>query len=52
MKISTPADRLCLGLPEEFEMYFHYVKGLKFDERPDYIWIRRVFKDLFERMNY
>lgn len=29
-----------------------YARNLKFEERPDYVWIRRLFKDLFHRCEY
>jgi casein kinase 1 len=51
-KIATPIEVLCQGFPEEFEMYFKYCKSLKFEERPDYVWIRRLFKDLFFKCDY
>jgi casein kinase I homolog HRR25 len=32
---------------EQFIDYMSYVKNLKFEEKPDYMYIRRMFKDLF-----
>ena len=32
---------------EQLSEYFYYVKNLKFEEKPDYMLIRRMFKDLF-----
>jgi hypothetical protein len=29
-----------------------YCRGLKFEEKPDYNHLRRMFKDLFNRMGY
>ena len=29
-----------------------YCRGLKFEEKPDYNYLRRMFKDLFNRMGY
>jgi len=29
-----------------------YCRSLKFEEKPDYVWIRRLFKDLFYRFEY
>lgn len=37
---------------EEFATYMKYARNLKFEERPDYVWIRRLFKDLFYRCEY
>ncbi|CAD8141570.1 unnamed protein product [Paramecium pentaurelia] len=51
-KIATPIDKLCEGFPEEFVKYFNYIKSLKFEEIPDYVWIKRLFKDLFIKQEY
>ena len=48
-KISTSVDELCKGFPEEFLIYINYCKALKFEDRPDYAYLRRTFKDLFIR---
>ena len=32
---------------EEFAKYMTYVKKLGFDEKPDYKYLKRLFKDLF-----
>ncbi|KRX09863.1 Protein kinase-like domain [Pseudocohnilembus persalinus] len=32
---------------KEFSVYLHYVRNMKFDEKPDYHFIRRLFKELF-----
>lgn len=51
-KIATPIDVLCQDAPQEFLEYFRYCRNLKFEEKPDYVWIRRLFKDLFIRCEY
>ena len=35
-KTSMNPDRLCKGLPDVFERYLRYCKGLEFDETPNY----------------
>lgn len=45
-------DILCEGLEPEFIKYFGYVESLEFEEEPDYVWVKRLFKDLFDRMGY
>jgi hypothetical protein len=51
-KASISVKNLCEGLPEEFEKYFNYIKTLEFEEEPDYVWIKRLFKDLFESKGF
>eukprot|EP00915_Cephaloidophora_sp_WS-2016_P002247 GHVH01002999.1.p1 GENE.GHVH01002999.1~~GHVH01002999.1.p1 ORF type:complete len:367 (-),score=30.81 GHVH01002999.1:68-1168(-) len=48
-KMSTPIEMLCRGLPFEFCTYMNYVRSLRFEDRPDYGYLRRLLKDLFFR---
>ena len=40
---------LCKSHPVEFASYFHYCHSLTFDQRPDYGFLKRLFRDLFTR---
>lgn len=40
------------GFPEEFAIYMNYCRSLKFEEKPDIGYLRKLFKDLFYRMGY
>ena len=40
------------GFPEEFTIYFNYCRSLKFEEKPDIGYLRKLLKDLFYRMGY
>lgn len=40
---------LCKSHPAEFASYFHYCQSLTFDQRPDYGFLKRLFRDLFSR---
>jgi casein kinase 1 len=51
-KMSTPNEVLCEHFPDEFATYLHYCKSLRFEERPDYGYLRGVLKDLFFREGY
>jgi serine/threonine protein kinase len=51
-KMSTPFEILCKGFPQEFPMYLNYVRGLRFDDKPDYGYLRRLFRDLFVREGF
>ncbi|WVZ25515.1 hypothetical protein V8G54_004059 [Vigna mungo] len=51
-KVSTPIEVLCKTHPVEFASYFHYCHSLTFDQRPDYGFLKRLFRDLFSREGY
>jgi casein kinase 1 alpha len=40
------------GYPAEFATYLNYCRGLKFNEVPDYNYIRKLFRLLFRTLNY
>ena len=40
---------LCKGFPSEFVIYFQYCRSLRFDDKPDYSYLRKLFRDLFQR---
>lgn len=46
-KISTSVELLCQGFPVEFQLYFEHVRNLRFDDRPDYDYLKKLFRDLF-----
>ena len=50
--MTTPVELLCKTYPIEFSIYLNYTKALKFDEKPDYTYIRRIFKELFVREGF
>jgi hypothetical protein len=50
-KVSTTIESLTRGLPEEFNLYLNYCRGLKFEEKPDYGYCRKLFKDFMQRSN-
>ncbi|KAL5207842.1 hypothetical protein ABZP36_032277 [Zizania latifolia] len=51
-KLATPIEVLCKSHPVEFASYFHYCHSLPFDRRPDYDFLRRLFRDLSDREGY
>jgi hypothetical protein len=51
-KLSTSIEVLCKGFPVEFGTYLAYCRNLRFDEKPDYVYLRKLFKDLFKRSGY
>lgn len=51
-KVSTSIEALCRGYPTEFASYFHYCRSLRFDDKPDYPYLKRIFRDLFIREGF
>ncbi|XP_054805602.1 casein kinase 1-like protein 10 isoform X2 [Prosopis cineraria] len=51
-KMLTPIEVLCKSYPSEFTSYFHYCRSLRFDDKPDYAYLKRLFRDLFIREGY
>lgn len=47
LKLSTKVDVLCQQLPIEFRIYIMYCRSRKFEETPDYEYIRRMFRYFF-----
>lgn len=50
-KASTTLEELCLGFPSEFIIFINYCRTLRFEEKPDYSYLRRLFKELLAREN-
>lgn len=40
------------GYPAEFAMYLNYCRGLRFEEVPDYMYLRQLFRILFRTLNH
>ncbi|GAX74642.1 hypothetical protein CEUSTIGMA_g2090.t1 [Chlamydomonas eustigma] len=51
-KMSTPIEILCKGYPMEFVTFFQYCRSLRFDDKPDFSYLRKMFRDLFAREGY
>ena len=51
-KMSTPIEVLCKGYPCEYASYLAYCKSLRFEDRPDYGYLKKIFKELFARECY
>ncbi|CAK7327270.1 unnamed protein product [Dovyalis caffra] len=51
-KMLTPIEVLCKNYPSEFTSYFHYCRSLRFEDKPDYSYLKRLFRDLFIREGY
>ena len=51
-KLGCPIEQLCRGYPSEFAAFLHYTRSLRFDDRPDYAYLRKLFRELFVREGY
>jgi len=52
VKLRTPVEELCFGLPSEFVWYVNYCRSLHFETRPDYALVRSVMGRLFSSLKY
>jgi len=48
-KIGTSVESLTKGYPAEFAQYLNYCRSLHFEDKPDYAYLRKLFRDLFLR---
>lgn len=51
-KINTSLEELCLDVPREFLEFLNYAKSLRFEDRPDYSYLKRLFKELFAKEDF
>lgn len=50
-KISTPVENLCKGMPYQLGRFIKYSKNLRFDEKPDYNFLRSLLKQTADDRN-
>ena len=51
VKIQTSVESLCKGCPKEIETFVRYVRNLKFEEKPDYSYLRSLIRDVANENN-
>jgi casein kinase I family protein HRR25 len=51
-KMTEPTEFLCRGFPKEFAIYLNYSRSLRFDDKPDYDYLRKLFRDVFVREGF
>lgn len=51
-KISTSMEKLTKSCHPVFATYMNYCRALRFEDRPDYAYLRRLFKDVFKREGF
>jgi hypothetical protein len=47
-KISITLDNLCQGLPDDFKTFIQYARELKFEDRPDYNYLKNLIRKMCE----
>jgi casein kinase 1 len=60
LKLNTPVDVLCTISPDEggqpatdvFATYMTYCRSLRFEDKPDYNYLKRLFRELFVREGF
>ena len=52
LKLSTSVEVLCKNLPLEFITYVKYCRSLQFIQKPEYSYVRSLFKKLYVKMGY
>lgn len=51
-KLSTSVDMLCKGYPAEFSTYLNYCRSLRFEDKPDYSYLRQLYRSHFLKQGY
>jgi len=51
-KVDTSVEELCQQFPAEFTIYLNYCKSIRFEDKPDYSYLKRIFKELSFKMGY
>ncbi|CDF37288.1 Casein kinase I [Chondrus crispus] len=49
-KESVTLEHLCKGMPQEFLEVMRYARGMEFEERPNYEWMRMKFRDALSKL--
>ena len=52
LKNSLTPEKLCQDLPKEFAEYLRYVKNLKFEEIPNYEYLRNLFVQMMSNQGF
>ena len=49
IKTSTIPEEICSGLPKEFCQYIKYCRNLKFEQEPNYNYLRNLFLEIIKK---
>lgn len=50
-KISTPAEVLCKGFPQQLATFINYARNIKFEDKPDYAYLKNLLKTAMKSNN-
>ena len=51
-KIASPVELLCKGFPKEYALFVNYTRELKFDEKPDYGYLKRLLRTIIDKEKF
>ncbi|PKU36805.1 casein kinase i-like [Limosa lapponica baueri] len=51
-RCQCPLRCLCKGYPSEFSTYPNFCCSLRFDDKPDYLYLWQLFRNLFHRQGF
>lgn len=51
-KQNTAVEVLTRGFPPELSAYMNYIRSLRFEDKPDYGYLKRIFRELFIREGF
>lgn len=51
-KLEYKPEMLASNLPDEYRMYFDYIRSVKFDDEPDYNYLRNLFLKVLGRLGF
>ena len=51
-KMELSGETLCKGLPGQFATYINYSRSLRFEDKPDYAYLRQLFRRLFRSKGF
>lgn len=51
-KIATSPETLCKGYPAEFCSYLTYCRSLRFEDKPDYNYLKGLFRNVMQKSGY
>ena len=52
LKMDISVEDLCKGIPKQFTKYFKYWQGLEFEEKPNYSYLRKLFREVMSSKKY